>query len=441
MRQKNNLLTEVLKNSTGLLARIQAQTASLEKAAFTLTEYIEGEKARQHALLEKAASFSASLDSSGTALMESAKALHEKVSSSCASLEIVENSERALKDMNENFGAVVQRDYCEKTGQLNRVIDSINTLAFQCSHFQTLPKPYNDIICLYNRKIETMLEKKEIQAKLALQVIYGPDPKQEQYAVSERINDSDIEEKHKETVAALESAISQKNVTIELLENDINIAKQKNTFITGILCASMAITIIAIVWMGSLKSNSKLPGSISAPVQPNIEADLQALNSEKSNLEMSLASLEAEKTDLEADKSRLTSERDRWRNNYNNSKKVWLVNITDMKVGNYANSWINRPGERLNASDIRSLRPVFTYNSLVNTSMLYNIKIIKPNGSIIKYNDLTDNYSWSEVFQIQRTAKADLDIGSFPGTYSAGTYTIELWLDGFCLYSGKVKLN
>jgi hypothetical protein len=63
--------------------------------------------------------------------------------------------------------------------------------------------------------------------------------------------------------------------------------------------------------------------------------------------------------------------------NYENSKKVWVMNVTDMKVGNanQNNQWITKPGVSLKASDVRYLNPVFTYSSPVTSWMTFYIKI------------------------------------------------------------------
>ena len=174
MRQRKELLNTLLENSAALTAGIKKLASWLERAAAATAQYIQYEKAQRDMLLEKTAAFSANLDVRGAELLESAKTLHQKITASCTSLEFVEHAAGMLKDMNEAFPALVERDYSEKTRQLQRVLDSLNTLAYKCVHFQTLPKPYNDIISLYSTRIESFLGKPQVQEKLA-EVFIKPD--------------------------------------------------------------------------------------------------------------------------------------------------------------------------------------------------------------------------------------------------------------------------
>jgi hypothetical protein len=134
--------------------------------------------------------------------------------------------------------------------------------------------------------------------------------------------------------------------------------------------------------------------------------------------------------------------------NFEDSKKIWIVNVVDMKVGNanQNNKWITRPGVQLKANAVQYLNPVFIYNSPVAYSMTFFIKIIDPTGTIYRNNTISPaGYSYSKSYQVRKGQSLEFDPGGWGsaggGSYYPGTWKIELWYEGFCLYSGDVKLE
>ena len=134
--------------------------------------------------------------------------------------------------------------------------------------------------------------------------------------------------------------------------------------------------------------------------------------------------------------------------NFEDSKKIWIVNVVDMKVGNanQNNKWITRPGVQLKANAVQYLNPVFIYNSPVAYSMTFFIKIIDPTGTIYRNNTISPaGYSYSKSYQVRKGQSLEFDPGGWGsaggGSYYPGTWKIELWCEGFCLYSGDVKLE
>jgi uncharacterized membrane protein YgcG len=132
---------------------------------------------------------------------------------------------------------------------------------------------------------------------------------------------------------------------------------------------------------------------------------------------------------------------------YENSKRIWAINVTDMKVGNVDQyyRWITIPGVPLNASEVRYLSPVFIYDSPVTGSLTFYIKIIDSAGTVERGTVSPEGYSFSRQHQVKRGQSQEFDAGGWGssdgGSYTSGIYTIELWCEGLCLYSGKIRLE
>jgi hypothetical protein len=134
-------------------------------------------------------------------------------------------------------------------------------------------------------------------------------------------------------------------------------------------------------------------------------------------------------------------------NRYASSKIIWAINVTDMEVGNanQYNQWVTMPGNLLKASEVQYLNPVFIYYSPVSGSLTFYIKIKDSLGTVIRGEKSPEGFSYSCQYQVKRGSSLKFDPGGFGaaggGYYSPGIWTIELWYEEFCLYSGEVKLE
>ena len=151
---------------------------------------------------------------------------------------------------------------------------------------------------------------------------------------------------------------------------------------------------------------------------------------------------------IENDKNIAQREASYWHNEYTEKKKLWIIEVTGMKVGNYnanTNKWISRPGEALTAKNIRWLNPVFTYTARKSIWLKFHFKVINPNGGVATYTSGSPaGYSYTREKTIKPGENIELDFdgfGDWNGTILPGVWTIELWNDGILLYSGKVTLN
>jgi uncharacterized protein YraI len=129
------------------------------------------------------------------------------------------------------------------------------------------------------------------------------------------------------------------------------------------------------------------------------------------------------------------------------SSYLQIIKVTNLRVGNWNNgNWITQAGETLYADDIRYLKPVITYDASINRGFTFYVKIIDPDG-YIKRNTNTSpaGYSYSTTGNIKSGAGNSFTLNGWGrderGTYSAGVYTIEVWYEGVCLRSEKVRLN
>ncbi|GMO17246.1 MAG: hypothetical protein Pg6A_03530 [Termitinemataceae bacterium] len=133
---------------------------------------------------------------------------------------------------------------------------------------------------------------------------------------------------------------------------------------------------------------------------------------------------------------------------YKDSKRIWIMNVIGMEVGNYSyqkSRWITKPGIPLKASDVRYLNPVFLYDSPVTSWKTFYIKIIEPSGIVVSGHNSPEGFSYDDEFKIKEGSAMSFNPGGFGNesgyVYSSGTYTIELWCQEFCLYSGTVTLE
>jgi predicted nuclease with TOPRIM domain len=286
-----------------------------------------------------------------------------------------------------------------------------------------------------------------------------------------------LKKKLDETDTELKNAINKNKTLTENLkkaqknaENAVNEKRQiKASLVCAIVLGIIAVTVSIIVGVSqynnlideynnlsgrydSLQSeNSKLSNDYRT-LSNNYErlsGDYKALAdsySKNDKLSADYKKLSNDYRTLSADYKKLSNDYRTLSANYEKSKNMWIMKVTDMKVGNSNNGWITQPGkQQLKASDIRYLSPVFTYNSLVETYITYYIKIIEPTGIISRGDNSPTGFTYKREFQVKKGKDLKFEASgwgtSSGGSYYSGRYTIELWCEGFCLYSGSVRLD
>ena len=132
---------------------------------------------------------------------------------------------------------------------------------------------------------------------------------------------------------------------------------------------------------------------------------------------------------------------------YDNAKAISRIIVTAIGVGNSASggAWLNNPGDRLQASQMRYLSPVITYNSTVSEELTFYVKIINPNGSLSTGTSSPNGFSYSTTARVNRGDNQSLSLSSWGNndrsTYQAGEYTVEVWYNNVQLRTTKVTIN
>jgi hypothetical protein len=116
-----------------------------------------------------------------------------------------------------------------------------------------------------------------------------------------------------------------------------------------------------------------------------------------------------------------------------------------MRIRNWRNGWLTPPGGALNARNIRYLRPEITCNSSISGNLVFYIKIIKPNGDIASNSSSPVGYSYSSSVQVFRNNEQKIELSGYGSAdksdFRAGVWTVEIWYEGACLRSEKIKIN
>jgi hypothetical protein len=156
----------------------------------------------------------------------------------------------------------------------------------------------------------------------------------------------------------------------------------------------------------------------------------------------------AKLSSLQTNYDSLVSDYESLESDFNKSKELWAINITSLKVGNWNNNqWITEPGGTLSASQMRNLWPRITYDSLMNEKVTLFIKIIKPDGTVLRNtSESPEGYTYSTTEQISRGKDRSFSLSfgygnSSESAYSSGLWTVEIWYNGVCLRSEKVQIN
>jgi hypothetical protein len=128
-------------------------------------------------------------------------------------------------------------------------------------------------------------------------------------------------------------------------------------------------------------------------------------------------------------------------------RKLSIINITGMTVGNWGNGRLlaQSVSGMSTGISIRYLNPYITFSSLITGSKTFFIKILMPDGTVLRNLSVSPaGYSYSREVWVRRGLNSSIDLTGWGsddgGIYYAGTWTIEIWLDGVRLYSQQVVL-
>ena len=351
-----------------------------------------------------------------------------QIKSSSASIKYCAESKALLGDINTSFKGEFQHQSEYVINEINLVINRINEASNKCSQFNRLFVLYDDIIHSYSGRLEASLynkpvaiyseEGEPITLSDFIENIINIKKKDDIKTVKNINKQNDIE-----TIANMNYiALSEKKVEIDKLKNEISnmrkdnsenidkittVAKNRKKGLIAVIILSILIQIITI----SIINNTK---------------------NELTNININLLN----------DNKYLSEKSNEIQTQYDEYMKIArkVISINVLRIGNWSNDrWINAPGNRLNASEVRALRPQINYNSIINEQITMFVKIINPSGTVVRNNTSPDGFTYSHVFTIS-SGQHTFNLPGWVGQYVNGDYTIQIYYNDFLLISEMVTL-
>jgi hypothetical protein len=418
-----------VENSNALSSEAARIASDFDAVSLAIKDYVQRESTQNLMLLNRINACNTvfeTLEGIASAMLKNARTLNEKIISSCAAFEVVANAEAMLKDIRETFPVIVSNDSAEKEKQIRQILDNLNKISYQCTHFQTFPKPYKDIIDLYNVKIESVFHELLKQPdKIAAKNIETP-----MAAISDNTKItrliSDIEHLTQER--------DQSNAENRKIKENLEGTK-------GGLAAAIVFGVLGILFAISI-GNGKYS---------SMESRYRSAIYDKNQLQMEYDTL-SNNDALQTKYDTLSKDNDTLQTNYDAlsdyvaSSNLLPIKITAIEVGNWNNGWVNRPRETLIKANVYFLRPEISYQALANANIKLDIKWFFPN------NDLPSR--WEESAPRGYTYTENINVSTQfgtstlrqwgwyePGRFPSGTHRIEIWWNGIMLSSTTVTLN
>jgi hypothetical protein len=108
------------------------------------------------------------LEESAVKFNDTVTKLEKKLGYSAESIRYCSESEALIKDINTSFRDAYNKNKDEVMQNIERILSSLNTLAYKCSSMQLFPKSYNNAISMYSGKIASVLQAFEYNNIIAL---------------------------------------------------------------------------------------------------------------------------------------------------------------------------------------------------------------------------------------------------------------------------------
>ncbi|MDR1867172.1 MAG: hypothetical protein LBQ77_02760 [Treponema sp.] len=150
---------------------------------------------------------------------------------------------------------------------------------------------------------------------------------------------------------------------------------------------------------------------------------------------------------LKSEKEQLNRDINRLQTVYNNILNKFAVEITSIYIGNLnvKGKWIHKPGEKLNASEVRYLKIIMIYSSRINKNITLYIKLIDPGGGLICHPLISPSgYSFSETKNVNLGKNLCWDFKGCGNAnisiYRRGDYRVEIWHEALFLSSTIITL-
>lgn len=354
----------------------------------------------------------------------------DKIQSSSASIKYCVEGEALLNDIGSSFkdNFKYHSEFINK--DIYTVIERINEVCDKCSQFNMMFKLYDDIIQSYSRRLEASLNnnkpvvfRSEDGVAITLSDfinniidVKGLDNTTAESAVQHdtetagQIDDKLLAKKNKEIVK-YKNEIN--DLTVMYNEKTEKLAKtakkRKRALVTVIVLGLLLFIVTASIMAGS--KNSWMNDYFS------LLDKYMVLNEEKLNIQ----------------------------SQYEEFGKIarQVITISNLNIEYWQNGrWNKAPSNGITATPVRFIRPQIEYSSLINEEVTLYIKVVHPNGYVLRTSLPSEIYTYSGVFTISR-GRYTYNLGSLGDDnyiFDRGEYTIEIYYNDVVLISRKVTL-
>lgn len=245
-------------------------------------------------------------------------------------------------------------------------------------------------------------------------------------------------------------------ITKELAAAKTAMKKLQNLQISkfGRIIAVTAITISIVIGIKNFTTNETIAQlnehlNEVAPLPEQLDVlqkENESLKSQINTLEEKNKSQLSQFNTIQGENNSLQHKFNELQEQHNASKKIWFFNIDSIKIGNSNNGWLNQPGERLTASNIRYLSPSTSISSKTGGSMTFHIKFFTP-SSVLFRNEKTSppGYTYSHTVNLKQGYNENVFLSGWGNaersSYSPGNWRVEIWYEGICAGVTTVTLN
>lgn len=171
-----------------------------------------------------------------------------------------------------------------------------------------------------------------------------------------------------------------------------------------------------------------------AAQEEKIAANLERQKAEEARREAAAEKRKAEREREEAEKARREAEQNRL-------PEIYYIEIGNMFEGGKMQT---NYGQTIYSSETMYLKPRIRYKSYANRSYTFDIKWIKPDGSISRGDSSPAGYSQSKSYYLSYgEGNKGLDGwgGKTKGFWEAGNYAIEIWCKGTLLKRQEFRIH
>jgi hypothetical protein len=426
----------------GSFSNFAAETAArLNALCDQIDGYMAFQKEHCLSLLEKRSdceNIFARLSKAAEKCTASFSAFHRRLNAANASLLYFYESGSIENEMRTSLVNELRQRSNELDRQIQRILSKLEMMEFKTSKFADFAKPYGQILGIYSTRIESTLDNIDkintVKGNLAEIITLTL----EAARVFKNGTDAFRHEAEAKIQAAREEATKS---AVRVLEAEVRANAAEVKVRDAEAEAAAAKELAKAISQAAKQAKNKEHQALRRKYRTFFAISVTVII-------ISIGIGINEYKDIENLYDSLETKYDNLLNRYNKSKDIWEINVTSLKVGNADknNKWITRPGEPLNAEDVRFLNPYLMVNSLISGNRTFYVKIIEPDGTIKRTPPASpEGYTFLQVRYLTIGKNQDVDLNGWgsgdQSAYAAGTYTIEVWYEGVQLITEKITLH